>query len=224
MFNFEAGEIFLVDKPLDWTSFDVVNKLKKTAQLKKVGHAGTLDPRATGLLIVCMGRKATKQIDSIQGQEKEYTGSFKLGVTTPSFDTETEEENPLSIDHLTEADIYAATQPFLGEIQQTVPIYSALKVNGKRMYELARAGKEVTPKVRTVHIKTFEITQIKLPEVHFRIVCGKGTYIRSIANDFGKALNVGGYLLTLRRTRIGDFDIDNAWDLVDLVEALKVNH
>jgi tRNA pseudouridine55 synthase len=211
----QEGKVLLIDKPLDWTSFDVVNKIRwnirKAYNLKKikVGHAGTLDPKATGLLIVCTG-KFTKRIDEIQAESKVYTGTIKLGATTPTYDTESEEDQTFPIDHLTEDLIHSATQKFIGEIEQLPPAHSAVKVDGKRLYELARAGKEVELKPRAIKIFDFKITQIDLPFVQFEVHCGKGTYIRSLANDFGKALNSGGYLTELRRTKIGEFSVENA--------------
>jgi tRNA pseudouridine55 synthase len=211
----QEGKVLLIDKPLDWTSFDVVNKIRwnirKAYNLKKikVGHAGTLDPKATGLLIVCTG-KFTKRIDEIQAESKVYTGTIKLGVTTPTYDTESEEDQTFPIEHLTEDLIHSATQKFIGEIEQLPPAHSAVKVDGKRLYELARAGKEVELKLRAIKIFDFKITQIDLPFVQFEVHCGKGTYIRSLANDFGKALNSGGYLTELRRTKIGEFLVENA--------------
>ena len=213
--DFKAGQILLFDKPLEWTSFQVVNKvrwlIRKNFKIKKikVGHAGTLDPLATGLLILCTG-KSTKQIESLQGQEKEYTGTFSLGATTPSYDLETEVDQHFPIDHLSEEKIRAATKNFVGDIQQYPPLFSALKKDGKRLYEYARNGEEVEIKSRSVQISEFEITKIDLPEVHFRVVCSKGTYIRSLAHDFGKALQSGAHLSSLRRTRIGDYNIENA--------------
>lgn len=213
--HLQEGHVFLIDKPLDWTSFDVVNKLRwnirKAYKIKKikVGHAGTLDPKATGLLIVCCG-KMTKQIDQIQAQEKTYTGTIKLGATTPTYDLESEENQHFSIDHLTEKIIHQTTQQFVGDIEQIPPMHSAIKKDGKRLYELARAGEEVELQPRKIHIKKFEITRIDLPFVDFEIECSKGTYIRSMAHDFGKALNSGGYLTALRRTKIGDFDVIDA--------------
>ncbi|MBL3658484.1 tRNA pseudouridine(55) synthase TruB [Fulvivirga sediminis] len=203
------GSVLLIDKPYQWTSFDVVKKLRYALKVKKIGHAGTLDPLATGLLILCTG-KMTKQIETFQAQEKEYTGKFYLGKTTPSYDLETEVDSETSIDHLHEQEIHEATIPFTGIIEQTPPIFSAIKVNGKRAYEGARKGEDVKLKSRKVEIKAFEITSIDLPEVSFRIVCSKGTYIRSIAHDFGQALGVGAHLSELRRTRIGDFSVDDA--------------
>ena len=220
-FDFEQGETLLVDKPLDWTSFDVVNKIRYSSGIRKVGHAGTLVPRASGLLIVCIGRKATKQIDTYQGFDKVYEGSFYLGATTASFDAETEILETFDISHITTEDIKKTAQTFIGVSQQVAPIYSALKVNGTPMYKSARKGIAVEPKTRMVRIEAFEIAKIELPYIHFRIHCGKGTYIRSIANDFGKALGAGAYLASLRRTKIGEFDVKNAWDLPVLVTALQ---
>lgn len=211
----QEGKVFLIDKPLDWTSFDVVNKIRwnirKAYQLKKikVGHAGTLDPKATGLLIICTG-KFTKRIDEIQAESKVYSGTIKLGVTTPTFDTESEETETFPIDHISEELIHETTQKFIGEIDQYPPVHSAVKQDGKRLYELARAGKEVELKSRRITIYDFRITKIDIPFVEFEVHCGKGTYIRSLANDFGKALNSGGYLTELRRTKIGDFSVENA--------------
>ena len=211
----QEGHVFLIDKPLDWTSFDVVNKLRwnirKAYKVKKikVGHAGTLDPKATGLLIVCCG-KMTKQIDQIQAQEKTYTGTIKLGATTPTYDLESKENQHFNIDHLTEEIIHQTTQQFVGDLEQIPPMHSAIKKDGKRLYELARAGEEVELHPRKIHIKKFEITRIDLPFVDFEIECSKGTYIRSMAHDYGKALNSGGYLTALRRTKIGDFDVIDA--------------
>ncbi|MGI0105464.1 tRNA pseudouridine(55) synthase TruB [Salinimicrobium sp. WS361] len=213
--EFKTGQILLFDKPLEWTSFQLVNKvrwlIRKNFRIKKikVGHAGTLDPLATGLLILCTG-KSTKLIESLQGQEKEYTGTFTLGATTPSFDMETEVDETFPIDHLTSEGIHEATKAFLGDIQQRPPVFSALKKDGKRLYEYARSGEEVEIPTRTVNISEFEITKIELPKVHFRVVCSKGTYIRSLAFDFGSRLNSGAYLSSLRRTRIGDYKVENA--------------
>ena len=211
----QEGKVFLIDKPLDWTSFDVVNKvrwnIKKSFKLKKikVGHAGTLDPKATGLLILCTG-KFTKKIDEIQAESKVYTGTFKLGVTTPTYDTESEENEIFPTEHISEELIHQTTQEFIGEIEQFPPAHSAVKVDGKRLYELARAGKEVELKPRKISIYEFKITKIEMPFVEFEVHCGKGTYIRSLANDFGKALNSGAYLTELRRTKVGDFSVENA--------------
>lgn len=211
----QEGKVFLIDKPLDWTSFDVVNKIRwnirKAYNLKKikVGHAGTLDPKATGLLIICTG-KFTKRIDEIQAESKVYTGTIKLGVTTPTYDTESEENQRFPIEHITGELIQQATQKFIGEIDQLPPAHSAVKVDGKRLYELARAGKEVELKPRRISIYDFRITKIEIPFLEFEVHCGKGTYIRSLANDFGKSLKSGAYLTELRRTKIGEFSVENA--------------
>jgi len=211
------GELLLIDKPLNWTSFQAVNKLKwvlkQRFKLKKIkiGHAGTLDPLATGLLIVCIG-KFTKRIPEFQGQEKEYTGTITLGATTPSYDLETAIDRTFSTDHITEDLVYKTTEQFIGEIDQLPPIFSALKKGGKRLYEYAREGKEIEIPTRKVTITAFEITGIRFPEVMFRIVCGKGTYIRSLAHDFGKALDSGGHLSALRRTKIGEYNVNKALD------------
>ena len=203
------GRVLLVNKPLGWTSFDVVNKLRYRLKTKKIGHAGTLDPLATGLLIICTG-KMTKRIDEYQAQEKEYTGKFVLGQSTPSHDLETEASEPEDISSISEDQIRGATQNFLGSIQQVPPLHSAIKVDGKRAYKLARKGKDVELKPREVFIKEFEITSIIKPVVEFRVVCSKGTYIRSLARDFGKALGTVAYLSELCRTRIGDFKLTDA--------------
>lgn len=223
--DFLEGQILLVDKPLTWTSFQAVNKIKwdirKTFNIKKikVGHAGTLDPLATGLLIICTG-KFTKKITEIQGQSKEYTGTITLGGTTPSFDLETEVNETFPTDHITAELIQDTIPQFLGEIEQIPPVFSALKKDGKRLYEYARAGKEVEIKKRQVTVSEFEITAINLPNITFRIVCSKGTYIRSIANDFGKALQSGGHLSSLRRTKIGEYNVDIAIDPTKFGEML----
>ena len=223
---YKNGQVLLIDKPLTWTSFQVVNKLRWEIRQRfnikkiKVGHAGTLDPLASGLLIICTG-KQTKQIDTYQGQIKEYTGTFTLGATTPSYDLETEIDNTFPTAHITEELLHETTKQFMGEIQQKPPIFSAIKKEGKRLYELARKGETTEIKERTVTISSFEITEIKLPEVGFRIICSKGTYIRSIAFDFGKALNSGGHLSALRRTKIGDFSVDNALSLEGFINNLK---
>jgi len=219
---YEEGKVLLIDKPLDWTSFDAVRKIRNTLKIKKVGHAGTLDPLATGLLIICTG-KFTKQINNYMGMEKEYTGTITLGFTTPTYDKESDPENPKSIDHLTEADIKKATAPFIGDILQKPPIFSAIKKDGERLYELARRGEAVELKDRPVTISAFELTKIELPVVYFRVVCSTGTYIRSLANDFGAALGVGGYLSSLRRTRIGDFKVEDAITVDQAVEQIKID-
>ena len=211
------GHVILVDKPLEWTSFDVVKKLKYALKIKKIGHAGTLDPLATGLLILCTGKK-TKEIESYQNQEKEYEGTFVLGQTTPSYDLETEPTNPVDISSITEKDIHEATKSFIGTIEQTPPIFSAVKVDGKRAYSHARKGNKVEIKSRQIRITTFEILEINLPEVRFKVNCSKGTYIRSLANDFGQALGVGAYLKQLRRTKIGSFTVDNASTIDSLTQ------
>lgn len=209
------GHVILVDKPLEWTSFDVVKKLKYALNLKKVGHAGTLDPLATGLLILCSGKK-TKVIEKYQGQDKEYTGTFVIGQTTPSYDLETEPTEAKDISFITNDMIRSTANSFIGEIDQTPPIFSAVKIDGKRAYNEARKGKEFKLKSRKVRIEEFEITGINLPEVSFRVVCSKGTYIRSLANDFGAELGVGGYLSSLRRTKIGDFSVEDAKTIKEL--------
>jgi tRNA pseudouridine55 synthase len=201
--------MLLINKPLEWTSFDVVNKLRYRLKIKKIGHAGTLDPLATGLLIICTG-KMTKQIDGFQAQEKEYIGKFVIGQTTPSYDLETAPGEPRDIQHITGDQMREVAQQFIGVIQQTPPLHSAIKIDGKRAYELARKGMEQELKPREVEIKVFEITQVEKPWVSFRVVCSKGTYIRSLARDFGNALGVGAYLAELCRTRIGDFKLENA--------------
>ncbi|MBX2916869.1 MAG: tRNA pseudouridine(55) synthase TruB [Cyclobacteriaceae bacterium] len=204
--------VLLINKPLQWTSFDVVNKLRNKLQIKKIGHAGTLDPLATGLLILCTG-KMTKRIDEFQAQEKEYTGTFVIGQTTPSHDLETPVSASIEIAHITNEAIKQAAQKFTGTFQQVPPMHSAIKVGGKRAYAFARKGKEVELKPREVTISEFEITQIMIPHVRFKIICSKGTYIRSIARDFGNALGTGAYLAELCRTRIGDFKLTNALEL-----------
>ena len=218
-YDFEAGEVLLLDKPLTWTSFDVVRKVKNALRIKKIGHAGTLDPLATGLLILCTGKK-TKEIDLIQAQEKEYTGTFRLGETTPSFDLETAVDMARPYAYLTHDEITAATQPFVGVIQQTPPLFSAVKIDGKRAYEIARNGQEAEIKAKTVEIKTFELTRIALPEIDFRVVCSKGTYIRSLARDLGLALGCGAHLTRLVRSRIGAYRVEDAFSL-EAIEALR---
>ena len=213
--TYQEGRVLLIDKPLNWTSFQVVNKIrwliKQQFSIKKikVGHAGTLDPLATGLLILCTG-KFTKKIETYQAQVKEYTGTFTLGATTPSYDLESEIDQKFDISEISEADILKNTQQFLGKIQQQPPIFSALKKNGKRLYEYAREGSKIEIPSRAVTIKEFQITKIELPCIEFRIVCGKGTYIRSLAHDFGKSLNNGAHLSSLRRTKIGEFRVEDA--------------
>jgi tRNA pseudouridine55 synthase len=201
---FEQGQVILIDKPFEWTSFDVVRKIRYLTKTKKVGHAGTLDPLATGLLIVCTG-KFTKKINEYMAQEKEYTGSITLGATTPTYDLESEPQNFQPIESITEEKIKEATKNFTGPILQTPPIHSAIKKEGKRVYELARKGIDVKLEPRPVTISEFTITKIELPLVQFKVVCSTGTYIRSLANDFGETLGCGGYLSSLCRTRIGEF-------------------
>jgi len=221
--DFAKGEVLLIDKPLKWTSFDVVNKVRNALKKKygkiKVGHAGTLDPLATGLLIVCTG-KFTKRVDEYQAQEKEYTGTIRLGATTPTLDAEMEPDELFPTAHITVEMVHEAVKQFIGEIDQMPPMYSALKVGGETAYKAARAGREVELKSRKVTVTEFELTDVTLPEVSFRIVCSKGTYIRSLARDLGTALESGGYLTSLRRTRIGDFRIEDAWELQKLGERI----
>lgn len=218
--NFEEGAVLLVDKPLNWTSFDAVRKIRNLIKIKKVGHAGTLDPLATGLLIICTG-KFTKKINDYMAQEKEYTGTFTLGATTPTFDLESEPGNFKPVEQLTTEDIENATRHFTGEISQVPPIHSAIKKDGKRVYELARKGVDVKLEPRKITIKTFEVDSSQQPIVSFRVVCSTGTYIRSLANDFGAALGCGGYLSSLRRTRIGDFHVNDAISIEDFDAAVK---
>lgn len=221
--DFEKGEVLLFDKPLKWTSFDLVRKVRGLIRIKKVGHAGTLDPLATGLMIICTG-KMTKQIDTFQAQIKEYTGTFKLGATTPCYDMEQPEDATFPTEHISEQMIREMVNRFTGLISQLPPPHSAVKVDGKRAYELARKGKEVVMKSREVTIEAFEITGINMPEVSFRIVCSKGTYIRSIAHDFGKALGSGAYLTSLCRTRIGEFRLKDAMQLTDFSALISVQN
>jgi len=216
---FLDGKLLLIDKPLQWTSFDIVNKIRYLIRVKKVGHAGTLDPLATGLLIVCTG-KFTKKINDYQGLPKEYRGSLILGATTASYDLETAPENFKSITHLTELAIQQATVPFVGEILQMPPQHSAIKKEGMRLYESARKGIEVKVDPRKVNIMSFEITHIDLPRVDFKVVCSTGTYIRSLVKDFGAALGVGAYMSALRRTKIGDFNIEDAIQWEDLKKEI----
>lgn len=224
--DYKAGQVLLIDKPLNWTSFQAVNKLRweirQAFNIKKikVGHAGTLDPLATGLLVICTG-KMTKQIESFQGQIKEYTGTITLGSTTPSYDLESEINETFSTDHITEDLIHKTTKQFIGEINQFPPVFSALKKDGKRLYEYARAGEAVEVKSRKITIEAFEITNINGNGIDFRVVCSKGTYIRSLANDFGKALQSGGHLSALRRTKIGDFNVDNALSIEGFIAELN---
>ncbi len=227
--DFLDGQILLIDKPLKWSSFQAVNKLKYTLKRElglpkkfKIGHAGTLDPLATGLLIICTG-KFTKRITEIQSQSKEYTGTFMLGATTPSYDLETEINQTFPINHIDENLIQNTLVQFIGEIDQKPPVFSAIKKDGIRMYEHARAGAEIEMESRKTTIHEFVITRIELPEIDFRVVCSKGTYIRSLANDYGKALNSGAHLAVLRRTKIGDFDVLNAISPEEFEKQMK-NH
>jgi len=215
--DYENGQILLVNKPLTWTSFDVVKKVRNILKIKKIGHAGTLDPLAEGLLILCTG-KFTKKIEEIQAQEKEYTGHFTLGQTTPSFDLETEIDRTTDISYLTSEQILAAASSFEGNINQIPPIYSAVKINGERAYSLARRGEEAEIKAKQIYIKSFEITGIALPLVYFRVVCSKGTYIRSLARDFGEMLGCGAHLSKLVRTRIGSYELAQAITIEALVQ------
>jgi tRNA pseudouridine55 synthase len=225
--DYKNGQVLLIDKPLEWTSFQAVNKIRwhirKRFDIKKikVGHAGTLDPLATGLLIICIG-KQTKNINEYQGQIKEYTGTFTLGATTPSYDLESEINETFPTDHITNELIHQTTQQFIGTIQQRPPIFSALKKDGKRLYELARKGESVDIPTREITISEFEITSINENQLEFRVVCSKGTYIRSLAHDFGKALNSGAYLSVLRRTKIGDYSVENAESIESFIEKLEM--
>lgn len=218
--EFDNGKVLLFNKPYRWTSFDVVKKIRYVTRARKVGHAGTLDPLATGLLILCTG-KFTKMIEQYQAQEKEYTGTFQLGATTPSADMETEVNNTFDCSELTPEIINEKVKLFLGEISQTPPLYSAINIKGERAYEKARRGEVIEMPVKKVCIHEFEITRIEIPEVEFRIVCSKGTYIRSVARDFGEALNNGAYLSSLCRTRIGEFRLNDALEVVDFVNDFK---
>ena len=223
--DFVAGEVLLIDKPYKWTSFDVVNKVKYAfrPQKLKVGHAGTLDPLATGLLVVCVGKK-TKEIDTFQAQVKEYTGKFVIGKTTPSFDLETEVDGEYPTEHITPELLEEARKSLTGVISQVPPIYSAIKVDGKRAYESARKGQELELKAREVEILRFDLNADAFPEVSFRIICSKGTYIRSLARDLGKALNSGAYMSELVREGIGDFKLSDALSVEETVALIKANH
>jgi len=221
------GQVLLIDKPLKWSSFQAVNKLKYLLINKvglpkkfKIGHAGTLDPLATGLLLICTG-KFTKRISELQGQAKEYTGTFYIGATTPSYDLETEIDQTYPTEHIDETLIHETVKQFLGEIDQKPPIFSAIKKDGVRLYEHARAGESIEIESRKTTIHEFEITRVALPEVDFRVVCSKGTYIRSLAYDFGKAMSSGSHLTALRRTKIGDYDVRNAIDITLFEESLQ---
>lgn len=230
-FDFRTGEVILINKPLTWTSFQVVNKMKYLIKhhpsltfedkqvYPKIGHAGTLDPLATGLLIVCTG-KQTKNIESYQAQEKEYIGTFYIGATTPCYDREKEIDTYYPTEHITNELIYETTKQFIGKIQQVPPLFSAIKIEGKRAYDIARAGGTAEIKPKEITITEFEITRIALPEVDFRVVCSKGTYIRSLARDFGSALNSGAHLTALCRTRIGQYNLKDALSLESFENSL----
>jgi len=219
---YEQGQVLLINKPLGWTSFDAVRKIRNLVRIKKVGHAGTLDPLATGLLIICTG-SFTKKINEYTAQEKEYTGTITLGASTPTYDRESEPQNIRPYDHLTEEMIFEATKNFIGNISQIPPAYSAIKKDGKRAYELARKGKEFVLDPRNIRIMKFDITNISLPEIRFRVVCSTGTYIRSLAHDFGNALGCGGYLSGLCRTRIGEFNLSDAMNIEEAETAIRKN-
>jgi len=221
MNSFEEGRVLLINKPLRWTSFDAVRKIRNLIRIKKVGHAGTLDPLATGLLIVCTGR-FTKKINEYMAREKEYTGTFTLGATTPTYDLESEPENFKSVENIGEAAIKNIAAQLTGDIMQVPPAHSAIKIDGKRVYELARQGKEVKIEPRKVTISEFEITKIEIPVVHFRVVCSTGTYIRSLANDCGEMLGCGAYLSSLCRTRIGEFELNRAMTIEDFAASLGI--
>jgi tRNA pseudouridine55 synthase len=218
--DFVKGEILLIDKPLKWTSFDVVNYVRKVLNKVKVGHAGTLDPLATGLLILCTGAM-TKKIDDYQGQEKEYEGTFYLGKTTPSFDHETEPDKEFDTSHITKESIFKAAEELSGTYEQLAPMYSAKKVDGERAYIKARKGESVEIKKREITVTSFEVTNIELPLIHFKITCSKGTYIRAIARDLGVKLNSGAFLNSLRRTRIGNFHVNNAMTIEEFRAAFS---
>ncbi|MBO0950947.1 tRNA pseudouridine(55) synthase TruB [Fibrella forsythiae] len=218
----DPGQLILIDKPREWTSFDVVNKIRRACKMKKIGHAGTLDPLATGLLILCTG-KMTKQIDSYQAQEKEYTGTLVLGKTTPSVDLETEFDSEFDTSAITHEQVRAAAAQLTGEIQQIPPIYSAIRVNGERLYERARRGETADQveggiKSRTVTVSAFNVMTNDFPTIDFRIVCSKGTYVRSLVRDLGLLLNNGAYMTVLRRTRIGEFDVKDAHTVEGFIE------
>jgi tRNA pseudouridine55 synthase len=215
-FNFAEGEVLLIDKETDWTSFDVVRKIRNRLKIEKLGHAGTLDPLATGLLIICTG-KFTKRISEFQDLEKEYEGELILGKTTPSFDRETEVDQEFDISDVTEERLLSCTKKFTGNILQTPPMFSAIKVGGERLFHKARRGEDVVLQPKEVFIKEFELSSIKLPLIKFRVVCSRGTYIRSLVRDFGLAAGSGAFMTSLRRTRIGNFHVKDAYQLDDLV-------
>ncbi len=225
-FDFIQGEILVLNKPLDWTSFDLVQKVRnmlcRMMKIKKlkIGHAGTLDPKATGVMVLCSG-KSTKNIDEIQADEKEYVALLKVGATTPSFDLETEEDGHFQISHITRELVENILPLFVGSVEQVPPAFSAVKVDGKRAYQYARKGKDIELKSKILVIKEIELLRFDLPEIELRVVCGKGTYIRALARDIGLALNSGAYLIGLKRTRIGDYTIDQSLDLAELAEMLS---
>jgi len=218
--TFEEGKVLLIDKPIEWTSFDIVRKIRNLIKIKKVGHAGTLDPLATGLLIVCTG-KFTKKINEYMSQEKEYKGTIALGAVTPTYDLESKPENFKTIEGITKEKIEEASKKFIGEILQTPPIHSAIKQNGKPVYLMARKGIDVVLEPRKITIKEFEITSVEMPAVSFKVVCTTGTYIRSLANDFGAELGCGGYLSELRRTRIGNFKVKEAMTMEEFMKSVS---
>lgn len=216
---YEEGKVLLINKPYEWTSFDVIRKVRQLIKIKKVGHAGTLDPLATGLLIVCTG-KFTKRINEFMAKEKEYTGSITLGAVTPTFDLESEPIQQLPITGITEEQVRAATAAFTGDILQVPPMHSAIKKDGKRIYEMARRGETIELEPRKLFIRSFDITAIEMPKVYFRVACSTGTYIRSLANDFGAALGCGGYLSSLCRTAIGEFRLEDAMTIEQLKQSV----
>ncbi len=218
--NYSEGQMLLIDKPLHWTSFDVIRKVRGLINIRKVGHAGTLDPLATGLLIVCTG-KFTRKITEYMAKEKEYTGTITIGATTPTFDREGRLENIMDYEHITDDQILALTEKFTGELMQLPPVHSAIKQDGVRVYEMARMGMEVKMEPRKIIIRQFEITEIILPEISFKVVCSTGTYIRRLANDFGAAPGCGGYLSSLRRTKIGEYSVSDAYSIDKLEEKIK---
>ncbi len=216
---YEDGKVLLIDKPVHWTSFDIIKKVRNSLRIKKVGHAGTLDPLASGLLIICTG-KFTKKINEYMAKEKEYTGSFTLGAVTPTYDLESDPEQHKDTGSITEEMIRNAVVPFIGDIQQYPPIYSAIKKEGTALYQLARRGEDIDLQPRNIRIDAFEITAINMPVVEFRILCSTGTYIRSVAHDFGKSLGCGAYLSALRRTAIGEFKVQDAMSLDEFLQTL----
>ncbi|MEO1516422.1 MAG: tRNA pseudouridine(55) synthase TruB [Bacteroidota bacterium] len=227
-FDFLAGETLLVDKPKEWTSFDVVNKIRGRlrhllgVRKIKVGHAGTLDPMATGLLIICTG-KFTKKLHEFQGLPKEYTGRMQLGATTPSYDADSPIDAHFPTEHIGPELLEGARQQFLGDLEQIPPMFSAIKVDGQPLYKKARKGIKIEIKPRPVHISLFELEKVELPDVDFRVACSKGTYIRSLAYDFGKAVQSGAHLTRLCRTKVGEFSLDQAWQLPELLDCLQEN-